>query len=131
MPSVFLLPESVIKTIVHFYHKLLMARQGMPCNALEEVDIFMSPKMPWDMDFLDLHAFNLALLAKQAWKLITKKAHSLFAWVVKDKHFPSTEVKYFAKLGIFYVWRMLLANLKLLRHGTRRRVGTSLSIQAW
>lgn len=38
------------------------------------------------MDFRDIHAFNLAMLAKQVWRLI-KETHSLFYWVYKARYF--------------------------------------------
>lgn len=40
------------------------------------------------MGFSDLHAFNLALLAKKAWKVITKLT-SLLTQVLKAKYFPN------------------------------------------
>lgn len=40
------------------------------------------------MGFRDLHAHNMALLAKQAWRLISEP-HSLIAHIYQAKYFPS------------------------------------------
>ena len=49
------------------------------------------------LGFRDLHLFNLALLAKQGWRLI-QNPHSLVARVLKAKYYPSTSFLN-AKLG--------------------------------
>ena len=41
------------------------------------------------LDFRDLHAFNLALLAKQVWKLV-QKTNSLFYRIYKAQYFPTS-----------------------------------------
>ena len=60
------------------------------------------------MGFQDIHAFNLAMLAKQAWHLI-HEMHSLFYHVYKARYFPSGSFLD-AKLGAnpSMVWRSLL-----------------------
>jgi hypothetical protein len=44
-------------------------------------------KDKWGLNFLDLEGFNLAMLGKQGWKLITNSS-SLFTRVLKAKYFP-------------------------------------------
>ena len=60
------------------------------------------------MRFRDIHAFNLAMLDKQAWRLI-KHTHSLFYNVYKARYFPNYSFME-AELGSnpLYVWRSLL-----------------------
>ena len=42
------------------------------------------------MGFRDFHEFNLALLARQCWRLITKPNH-LWANVIKARYFPNED----------------------------------------
>lgn len=45
------------------------------------------PKKQGGLGFLDLRAFNLALLAKQGWRLLTNP-DSLLARVLEAKYYP-------------------------------------------
>ena len=75
------------------------------------------------MRFRDAQAFNLALLAKQAWRLI-HNTYSLFFRVYKSRHFPNC-LFMDAELGSnpSYVWRSLLAAREIIWEGSRWKVG--------
>ena len=81
------------------------------------------PKTRGGMGFQDIQAFNLALLAKQAWRLI-HKTHSLFYRVYKSRYFPNCSFMD-AELGNnpSYVWRSLLAARNIIREGSKWKVG--------
>ena len=87
------------------------------------------PKNNGGMGFRDIHAFNLAMLAKQAWRLI-KHTHSLFYKVYKARYFPNSTFME-AELGTnpSYVWWSLLTAREIIRKGTRWRVGDGRHIQ--
>jgi hypothetical protein len=59
------------------------------------------------LGYRDLESFNIALLAKQGWRLI-QKLDSLAAWVLKENHFPKKSFLE-ASLGYIpsYVWRSI------------------------
>lgn len=83
------------------------------------------------MRFRDLYAFNLALLAKQAWKVISEP-QSLLSRVLKGTYFPSTSIlQATSKVGISFPWECFLEGLNLLKRGIRWSVGTRLNINAW
>ena len=76
------------------------------------------PKKEGGMGFRDLRDFNLAMLAKQGWRLIQGN-DSLLYRCFKARYFPRTsflEAK--ESPGCSYVWRSILAALPILRLGS-------------
>jgi hypothetical protein len=56
------------------------------------------------MGFRDLHSFNLAMLAKQSWRLL-EKPDSLCARVLKAKYYPNSNLlSGRPKSGSSYTW---------------------------
>uniref|UniRef100_A0A7N2M9L9 Reverse transcriptase n=1 Tax=Quercus lobata TaxID=97700 RepID=A0A7N2M9L9_QUELO len=88
-----------------------------------------TPKNRGGMGFRDIHAFNLAMLAKQAWRLVTG-SHSLFYQVYKARYFPRCSFMD-AKLGHnpSFVWRSLLGAGDVLRVGSMWKIGDGQSIK--
>lgn len=83
------------------------------------------------MGFRDLESFNLALLAKQGWRLL-KYPDSLAAVVFKEKYFRQSHFLE-GKLGYqpSLIWRSIWATKDLLQEGLRWRVGDGSKIQIW
>ena len=81
------------------------------------------------MGFRNIHAFNLIMLAKQAWRLI-QGTHSLFFRVYKACYFPNCSFME-AELGYnpSFVWRSLLETRELIRAATVWKVGDGRSIK--
>ena len=88
-------------------------------------------KLYGGMGFQNLQAFNLALLAKQGW-LILSNPNSLLAKVYKAKYFPYDDILN-AKLGSnpSYAWRSIFNSLEVIRKGTRWKVGNGKRIHIW
>ena len=82
-----------------------------------------TPKAERGMGFKDLRAFNLALLAKQGWRL-TQNTESLAHRVLKARYFPESNFLE-AQIGKkpSYTWRSLMAAKKVLRRGLRWNIG--------
>ena len=70
------------------------------------------------MGFRDLQAFNLAMLTKQGWRLLTN-LDSLVAQIYKACYYPHRDVLR-AKLGSnpSYTWRSIRNGLEVIRRGT-------------
>ena len=83
------------------------------------------------MGFRNLQAFNLALLAKQVWRILINLS-SLAARILKAKYFPFGDILH-ANLGSrpSYTQRSIFNSLEVLRSGTRWRVGNGRLIHIW
>ena len=78
-------------------------------------------KIQGGMGFRNLQAFNLAMLAKQAWRLLTNPS-TMVARIYIAMYYPSCDVMG-AKLGSnpSYAWRSIYNSLEVIRCGTRWR----------
>ena len=90
-----------------------------------------NPKARGGLGFRNLKAFNLAMLAKKAWRILNNPS-SLVARVLKAKYFPTDNLLN-AKLGSspFYSWRSIHSSFEVIRWGTRWRVGNGKQIHIW
>ena len=82
-------------------------------------DRLSEQKSQGGIGFRMLHKFNLALLMKQSWRLLTKP-ESLIAKVLKARYFPSCSILD-ALLGAnpSYTWRSIHASMDFLKKGIR------------
>ncbi len=89
------------------------------------------PKEKGGLGFRDWHAFNIDLLAKQGWRLLTN-THSFFYRTFKAKYFPSSNFLA-AKVGFnpSLIWRSFLAARDLLKIGMEWKVRNGQSIHIW
>ncbi|XP_075655168.1 uncharacterized protein LOC142625382 [Castanea sativa] len=89
------------------------------------------PKSNGGMGFKKLKQFNLALLAKQGWRLQTDHT-SLVHRVLKAKYFPTCEFIE-ASMGSnpSYSWRNIMAAQAVVRDGIKWRVGNGRNIRIW
>ncbi|KAL0016932.1 hypothetical protein SO802_004001 [Lithocarpus litseifolius] len=79
--------------------------------------------------FQNLQAFNLAMLAKQGWQILTNP-DTLMARVYKA--FPFDDVLNSKKgSNPSYAWRSIYNSLDVIRKGTRWRVGNGRKIHIW
>ena len=71
------------------------------------------------------------MLAKQGWRILTNP-NSLMARVYKAKYFPHVDVLNSKKgSNPYYAWRSIHNNLKVIRKGTRWKVGNARRIHIW
>ncbi|KAL0426166.1 UNVERIFIED_CONTAM: putative mitochondrial protein [Sesamum radiatum] len=94
-------------------------------------DKMCKSKLEGGLGFRNLEAFNLALLAKQLWRLLSRP-ESLVCRVLKEKYFPHTHL-FDGQLGTrpSFTWRSIMAAMHLFRSGCRWRIGTGHSVNIW
>ena len=94
-------------------------------------DNLCKPKVDGGMGFKQLKPFNLALLAKQGWRLQMGQ-NSLVYHVFKARYFPTCD---FVDVSLgnnpSYVWRSIMASQKLVQHGLRWQIGNGFNVQVW
>lgn len=83
------------------------------------------------LGFRSFIAFNQVLIAKQAWRILSK-LESLLAKVFKARYFPRSSIVE-AQLGYnpSYAWRSILWGKELLSQGIRWRVGDGTQISCF
>ncbi|CAA7048395.1 unnamed protein product [Microthlaspi erraticum] len=90
--------------------------------------------LPFDkggLGFRDLKLFNLALLAKQLWRIIYHPS-SLLARILKGRYFRNSTILEVEKSNMpSYGWRSMLAAKDLLKAGLRRTIGTGEKTLVW
>jgi hypothetical protein len=90
-----------------------------------------SPKISGGMGFRDLESFNLALLGKHGWRLLTSP-DSLCCRVLKGRYFPNSDFMLAqAPRGSSAVWRAIIVGRGALEKGMVKRVGDGTSISIW
>ena len=70
------------------------------------------------MGFRDLHSFNLAMLSKQAWRLI-HDTNSLFYKVYKAQYFPNSSFMMENRGRRFYQYHLTICNPKTHLYGLK------------
>jgi hypothetical protein len=91
----------------------------------------IQPKYAGGLGFRDIELFNLALLMRQAWRII-QVHESLSARLLKEVYFPNGEILT-ATLGPHpsQNWRSILEGRDALKIGLIRRIGDGKTTFAW
>ncbi|KAL6131080.1 hypothetical protein ACLB2K_069458 [Fragaria x ananassa] len=89
------------------------------------------PKEEDGLGFRNMEAFNQALLAKQAWRIL-QQPESLVALTLRATYFPGDHfLRVEVENGDSYAWRSILKGRDLLRKGIRFQVGSGQNISVW
>jgi hypothetical protein len=81
------------------------------------------------MGFQDSRSFNLAMIAKQGWNIMTKP-HTLVTQIYKARYFPKSSL-FDAQLGHnpSYAWRGIWKSRHILINGCRWIIGNGTNIR--
>lgn len=89
------------------------------------------PKCRGGMGFRDIKHFNVAMLGKQGWRLMTNP-ESLCARVIKGKYYPNGDfLSATKKRNSSHTWRAILVGKEALQGGLMRRIGNGESTNIW
>lgn len=94
-------------------------------------DIMTRPKYLGGMGFRGLEIFNLALLTRQAWRIL-QEPNSLSARILKSVYFPDTSILN-ATLGSHpsQISRSITEGMDVLVQGLIRRIGDGTTREIW
>jgi hypothetical protein len=94
-------------------------------------DLLCLRKDKGGLGYRDLHLFNLAMLARQGWRLLLDPK-SLCAQVLRSKYYPDGDLlSVVEKPGISYSWRSIIRGVQALENGLVWRVGDGTQINIW
>lgn len=83
------------------------------------------------MGFRDLKLFNLAMLGKQGWRLMTRP-ESLCARVLKGRYYHDSEfLKCTRMKKASHTWRSILAGREVLKSGLIKRIDDGSNTNIW
>ena len=120
--------EDLSAMIVHYWWSQMDKTSKIHWVSREEL---MKPKVDGGLGFRNLHFFNLAMLARQAWRIL-QNPHSLCSQVLAARYFPNGSMLEATPVaGISYTWRSILKGMQLLKKGIIWRVGNGENIIIW
>jgi hypothetical protein len=107
------------------------AKEGKRKTAWVSWNDMTQPKYMGGLGFRKMELFNLALLAKQGWRLIQEPL-SLSAQILKAVYYPNDDFLS-AQLGTrpSRIWRSILDGREVLKQGLIRRIGDGQSTHIW
>ncbi|KAK9195743.1 hypothetical protein WN943_003868 [Citrus x changshan-huyou] len=128
--SIYLLPKELCRELEGLMNSFWWRNNHSSGKGINWVkwEYLCNPKGCGGLGFKQLHLFNIAMLGRQMWKLLTCP-ESLMARILKARYYPRTSVVR-ASLGHnpSYVWRSILAAKEVVVQGSRVQVGSGHSI---
>ncbi|XP_048608961.1 uncharacterized protein LOC125584486 [Brassica napus] len=130
--STFLLPleicENLASAIAQFWWSSNPPKRGIHWAKWEKVCL---PKEEGGIGFCLIHEFNLALLAKQLWRLV-QYPDSLVARVLRGRYYRLSSPLSATSTSIpSYVWTSIISARKLLLLGIRQKIHSGYEVKVW
>ncbi|KAK4390204.1 putative mitochondrial protein [Sesamum angolense] len=119
----FRLPASLSKELQGMISRFWWSSRGKNKTHWVSWNRLCESKLLGGLGFRHLHLFNLAMLAKQLWRIM-RHPDCLLSRVLRAGYFPSGDI-FSATLGSrpSFTWRSVMAAYDLFRAGCRWRVG--------
>lgn len=130
--SCFRLPRGLCEKVTSIIRQFWWgSKQGRRKPAWVSWDVMTRPKNLGGLDFRDLEIFNIALLCRQAWRVL-QEPESLSARILKGVYLAATSVLE-AELGSnpSQIWRAIIDGRDILCQGIIKRIGNGLSTNIW
>jgi hypothetical protein len=87
------------------------------------------PKKDGGLGFRDLHLFNLVMLARQTWCLLTAP-DSLCARVLQERYFPNQSILNATSVrDMSYTWRSILKGVEVIKLGGGEYLEGSMALE--
>jgi ribonuclease HI len=130
--GVFKLPRSVCDDLTRLVRNFWWGSgKGQRKTHWQSWDKVTLPKALGGLGFRDFRLFNQALLARQAWRLLTVP-HSLCAQVLKAKYYPRGQLQDTVfSANASPAWQGVQHGLDLLKKGLIWRIGNGNQIRIW
>ena len=130
--SCYLIPVDICNklsaAVARFWWSTGNNNRGMHWVAWDKICV---PVEEGGLGFRDFRYFNLALLAKQVWRLLTNP-HSLIARVLKGRYYRHTNPLLTGKANSpSFGWNSLMAAKQILVDGIKRTIGTRAETKVW
>ena len=130
--STFLLPleicENLASAIAQFWWSSNPPKRGIHWTKWEKVCL---PKEGGEIGFRLIHEFNLALLAKQLWRLV-QYPDSLVVRVLRGRYYRMTSpLRANSASSPSYVWTSIFTARKLLLLGIRQKIHSGYEVKIW
>jgi hypothetical protein len=130
--SCFKLPRGLCLAINAMIHSFWWgSKDGNRKPSWVSWETMCSPKYLGGMGFRDIELFNLAMLARQAWRIL-QNPEELSSRILKAVYFPNSDFLE-APLGssTSQVWRAIVEGRDVMKQGLIRRIGTGENTNAW
>lgn len=129
--SCFRLPKTFLEELESLFVRFWWGSMGVDKIHWLSWEALKESKWDGGLGFRDLNAFNLALLAKQVWRLLTQP-NTLLARLLKAKYYPRNNIlEAKGAANCSYTWRSIVAAIPLINMGVRWRVGNGEDIRVW
>ena len=130
--AVFKLPRGLCQHITSMVRKFWWgSKKGERKTAWVAWDSMTMPKYKGGLGFRDIEVFNLALLARQVWRILYEP-DTLSARILKAVYYPESDILV-ASVGSnpSLIWRSLCDGRDMLKQGLIRRIGNGTTTELW